>query len=72
MFPCRSMSQIKDEVVGLMTRLETAAELDADSVSRQQPAVHKLMMLKDIQNVSPTCQDGRIASSTEAGVKSSL
>ena len=36
-----------------MTRLETAAALDVASVNRQQPAVHKLMMLKDIQDVCP-------------------
>ena len=48
---CRSMGQIKQEVEGLLTRLEVAAEMDVKCVTNQTPAVHKLSMLGDIQNV---------------------
>lgn len=47
------MGQIKEEVEGLMTRLEVAADMDNQSVASQRPAVHKLSMLGDLNTVSP-------------------
>ena len=45
------MSQIKDEVMDLMDRLQLAAQMDVEDVGRQQPAVHKLRALDGIQHV---------------------
>ena len=46
------MGQIKEEVEGLMTRLEVAAAMDNQSVASQRHAVHKLSMLGDLNTVS--------------------